>query len=318
MSRLATPARRVEAPKPVSRRGLARNKKIVALAYIAPSLIAVGGSLVFALVLLGSISLRDVKLGKLSAFFKAPLTLTNYVDVLGDPATWRSFGVAIIYVVGSTLIPFVIGLLTALLLNQRMPGQRILRTLALVPWAVPGVTATIAFVWMMQPTYGVVNYMLRSIGLINTDVNWFGDPNLALMAVIIPTSWKSVPFFTLMLLAGLQSIPRELYEAASVDGAGRFAQFRWVTLPGLAPFVLVAIIFSAMHSFREFDFIYASTQGGPNGATETTAVRVYNQAFESFNMGDAATLGVVTFILVGGLLVVLFRRSFKGSLEGFL
>ncbi|WP_345067541.1 sugar ABC transporter permease [Leifsonia kafniensis] len=281
-------------------------------------MIAVGGSLVFALVLLVGMSLRDVSLGRLSAIFAAPLTLTNYVEVLGDPATWRSFLVSLIYTVGSTLLPFIGGLMIALLLNQRMPGQRLLRTLALVPWAVPSVTATVAFVWMMQPTYGVWNYLLRSVGLIDTDVNWFGDPNLALLAVIIPTSWKAIPFFTLMLLAGLQSLSREQYEAAEVDGAGRLARFRWITLPGLAPFILVALLFSAMHSFREFDFIYASTQGGPDGATETAAVRIYNQAFESFDLGNAATLGIVTFVLVAVLVALLFRRLNKGSLEGFL
>lgn len=281
-------------------------------------MIAVGGSLLFALILLAGMSLRDVSLGRLSAIFAAPLTLTNYVEVLGDPDTWRSFLVSAIYVVGSTLLPFIGGLMIALLLNQRMPGQRLLRTLALVPWAVPSVTATVAFVWMMQPTYGVWNYLLRSVGLIDTDVNWFGDPNLALLAVIIPTSWKAIPFFTLMLLAGLQSLSQEQYEAAAVDGAGRLARFRWITLPGLAPFILVSLLFSAMHSFREFDFIYASTQGGPDGATETAAVRIYNQAFESFDLGNAATLGIVTFALVAVLVALLFRRLNKGSLEGFL
>lgn len=311
-------AERVGTPTRASRRGRAFGRKIVVLGYLAPSLIAVAGSLLFALILLGGVSLRDIELGRLSAILEAPLSLTNYAEVLSDPATWRSFGVAILYVIGSTLLPFIAGLAMALLLNQRMPGRRVLRTLALVPWAVPGITATIAFVWMLQPTYGVWNYILRSLGLIDTDVNWFGDPALALIAVILPTSWKAIPYFTLMLLAGLQAIPRELYEAAEVDGAGRFARLRWITLPGLAPFILVSLIFSAMHSFRDFDFIYGSTQGGPDGATETVAVRVFNLAFEDFDMGNAATLGVVTFVLVGVLVALLLRRNAKGSLEGFL
>lgn len=313
-------AARAGMPSRVARRGRGREfgRKVVVLGYLAPSLIAVCGSLIFALLLLGGISLRDIKLGKLSAIFQAPLSLANYGEVLSDPETWRSFGVAIVYVIGSTLLPFIAGLFTALLLNQRMPGRRILRTLALVPWAVPGITAAIAFVWMMQPTYGVFNYMLRSLGLIDTDVNWFGDPALALFAVILPTSWKAIPYFTLMILAGLQAIPRERYEAAQVDGAGWWARLRWITLPGLAPFILVATIFSAMHSFRDFDFIYGSTQGGPDGATETVAVRVFNLAFEEFDMGNAATLGVVTFVLVGILVAVLLKRNSKGALEGFL
>lgn len=320
MTHTASPRRadRRRASHSGARRGRELAKRVVALGYLAPAMIAVVGSMVFALILLVGISLRDVKLGKLEKIFEAPLSIVNYIEVLADPKTWSSFGVTIVYVVGSTLLPFIIGLGMALLLNQKMPGQRLLRTLALVPWAVPGITATIAFVWMAQPTYGVWNYMLRSVGLITEDINWFGDPNLALLAVILPTTWKAIPYFTLMLLAGLQAIPRELYEAAEVDGAGRFARLRWVTLPSLAPFILVSLIFSGMHSFREFDFIYGSTQGGPDGATETIAVRVFNLAFEEFDLGNAATLGVVTFVLVGALVAILIRRNQKGSLEGFL
>ena len=226
--------------------------------------------------------------------------------------------VALLYVIGSTSIPFLIGLVLALMLNQRMPGQRLLRTLALLPWAVPGVTATLAFLWILQPTYGVWNYFLRSVGLIEQDVDWFGDPHTALLAVIIPTAWKGIPFFTLILLAGLQAISPELYEAASIDGADRIGKFRWVTLPGLAPFILIALTFNGLHHFREFDFIYAATKGGPAGATEITAVRIFDLAFQDFDFANAAALGIVTFVVVGVLVFVLFRRNSRGALEGFL
>lgn len=285
---------------------------------IAPGLVWVGGTMLFALILLISISLRDVGLARLEVILSAPLSLANYTEVFTDPATWRSLWISVIYVFGSTAAPFAIGLITALLLNQRMPGQRLLRTLALLPWAIPGVTATVAFMWMLAPTYGVVNYLLRILGIADQDINWFLDPGLALFAVILPTAWKAYPFFTLMLLAGLQSISGEQYEAASIDGAGRMQQFRWVTLPGLMPFIFISVIFNAMYAFREFDFIYASTRGGPAGATETIAVRIYNQAFESFDLGVASALGVLTFVLVGLLVWTLIRRQFKGSLEGVL
>lgn len=285
---------------------------------LAPSMLWVGGTLLFAVLLLASLSLRDVGLGRLEKVLSAPLSFANYAEVFSSPDTWRSFGVSIVYVLGSTAIPFAIGLATALLLNQKMPGQRLLRTLALVPWAVPGVTATIAFMWMMAPTYGVVNFMLRSLGIIDTDINWFSDSNLALLAVIAPTSWKAYPFFTLMLLAGLASVSKEQYEAASIDGAGKLLKFRYVTLPSISPFIFIALIFNAMYAFREFDFIYASTRGGPGGATETIAVRIYNQAFERFDLGMASALGVVTFILIGTIVFFMVRRQYKGSLEGVL
>lgn len=304
---------------PANRRLRPRSRlTLLGTAFLVPSLVFVGGAMLFALILLGSISLRDVELGTLETVLREPLSFVKYTELIADAATWRSFWISLIYVAGSTVFPFAIGIVTALVLNQRMPGQRLLRTLALVPWAVPGVTATVAFMWMLQPTYGVWNYVLRSLGLLSQDVNWFANPETALLAVIIPTSWKAYPFFTLMLLAGLQSIGSEQYEAASLDGAGRLGKFRWITLPALAPFILISVIFNAMYAFREFDFIYASTRGGPAGATETTSVRIFNLAFESFDFGSASALGVVTFLLIGVLVFLLLRRNYKGSLEGFL
>lgn len=320
MTQGVTTGGRLERP-PAPRRGTRKARtrsNALGLAFLVPSMLCVGGAMIFALVLLGAISLRDMELGTIEAILAEPLSLVKYAELFADTATWRSFWVSLLYVGGSTVIPFAIGLGTALVLARKMPGQRLLRTLTLVPWAVPGVTATVAFMWILQPTYGVWNYILRTFGLIDGDVNWFADSSTALIAVIIPTSWKAYPFFTLMLLAGLQSIPKEQYEAASLDGAGRLGKFRWVTLPGLAPFILISVIFNAMYAFREFDFIYASTRGGPSGATETTAVRIFNLAFESFDFGAASALGVVTFVLVGVLVFFLLRRNYKGSLEGFL
>ncbi|POH73120.1 carbohydrate ABC transporter permease [Arthrobacter glacialis] len=305
--------------QPVRRRKMRKaNSPWIGVALMAPTMLWVGGTLVFAVVLLLSLSLRDVGLGPLDKVLAAPLSLVNYAEVLTNADTWRSFGISVVYVAGSTAIPFAIGLGTALLLNQKMPGQRLLRTLVLVPWAVPGVTATIAFMWMMAPTYGVVNYILRTLGIISTDINWFADDSLALLAVIAPTSWKAFPFFTLMLLAGLQSVGKEQYEAASMDGAGKLLKFRYVTLPALSPFIFISVIFNMMYAFREFDFIYASTRGGPAGATETIAVRIYNQAFERFDLGSAAALGILTFALIGAVVFFLVRKKFKGSLEGVL
>ncbi len=260
------------------------------------------------LFLLVNISLREVALSTIGKILAAPFTLSNYGDVTGDPATWRSVWVSLQYVLLGTGGAFLLGLGTAILLNERLPGRRLFRTLMLVPWAIPGVTATVGFLWMLTPTFGVVNYILRSLGLISTDVNWFGDPATALLAVSVPTIWKAYPFFTVMLLAGLQSISGDLYEAAAVDGAGRPARFRWITWPGLRSYAVLALLFNAMYMFREFDFIFASTRGGPGGATETIAIRIYNEAFESFDLGTAAALGTVTFVLVSILVLPLIPR----------
>jgi multiple sugar transport system permease protein len=287
--------------------GPAGRERLVPLLLLSPALLLTFVFLVFALFILVNISLREAKLASLTQLFSSPWTLANYGAALGDSDTWNSLLVTLRYVVFASAWAFALGLGTALLLNQKLPAQRFFRTLILIPWAVPGVTATIAFLWLMQPSFGVVNYVLRSAGWIQTDVSWFASTETALGAVIVPTVWKTYPFFTVMLLAALQSIPRDLYEAASMDGAGSWSKFRFVTWPGIWPVATIALMFNAMHVFREFDFIFASTRGGPSGATESIAIRIYNMAFESFDMAGAAALGVLTFALVAVTMVFFLR-----------
>lgn len=300
------------------RRRRIRLREDVILPYLLllPALLIVLGTVLVPLFILGNLSIRNVGLASLHQVFQAPLTTKHYTSVLGNADTWRSLWISVLYVLGTTSLAFTIGFGTALLLKQAFPGQRIFRTFLLVPWAVPGVTATVAFLWMLTPTFGVVNYILRTIGVTSTDINWFGNPHTALIAVILPTAWKSYPFFAVMLLAGLQSIPNEWYEAAAVDGAGTWNQFRYVTWPGVKRYAMLALIFNAMYTFREFDFIFASTQGGPSGATETIAIRIYNEAFKAFRLGNASALGIITFFLVAGLVLIALRVQSRGSFEG--
>jgi len=284
-----------------------------AIALLAPALAVIGTLLVLPLLLLLTISLKAVKLGNLAVILRANFTWDNYLRVLAEPGTWSSLLVSGSYIVGSSVIAFVIGLATALIVNDKFPAQRLFRTLILLPWAVPGITATIAFLWILQPSFGVLNYMLRSLGLSAQDINWFGDSRLALIAVIFPTVWKTYPFFTIMLLAALQTIPKELYEAGAIDGASGWRKFRWITWPSIRRYAIVALVFNAMYVFREFDFIYASTKGGPQGATDTVAIRIYNLAFESFDMAAASALGALTFVLVAICVFVFIRWQMKGE-----
>lgn len=292
-----------------------REDTVLPYALLFPAIALVVITLVAPLFILGNMSIRDVQMGSLEDIFDAPLTTEHLQSVVSDPGTWNSLRVTVIYVIGTTAIAFGLGLGTALLLNQSFRGRRIFRTLILVPWAVPGITATIAFLWMLTPTFGVVNYVLRTLGITSGDINWFADPSTAMFAVIAPTAWKAYPFFTVMLLAGLQAIPRDHYEAAAVDGAGAVARFRYVTWPGIKRYALLGLLFNGMHTFREFDFIYASTRGGPGGATETIAIRIYNEAFDAFRLGSASALGMVTFVIVALAVAVGLARQLRSSSE---
>ena len=180
----------------------------------------------------------------------------------------------------------------------------------LLPWAVPGVMVSIVFLWLFDASFGVVNYALRSLGLIAVDVAWYTNESTALIAVIVPTIWKAYPFFTLTLLAALQSIPADLYEAAGVDGASARQRFANITWPGIRGPAVLALILNGLWAFREFDIIFAATGGGPAKATETLGIRAYNEAFGYFYMGRAAVIGVL-MLAIAFVFVLVARRELR-------
>lgn len=282
----------------------------VGYALLSPALLAVGFLVAYPLYLVVATSLRQGKTLNLLRISELPLGLGNYRTVLASEATWHSVGVTLVYLVGTIGPAFGIGLGTALLLNRAFPGRRWLRSFILLPWAVPGVIVSIVFLWLLDGSFGVINALLREAGWLATDLAWFATDDTALAAVIAATIWKAYPFFTLTLLAALQAIPASLYEAAQVDGAGPWERFRYVTWPGLRAAATLAVILNTLWALREFDIIYLTTGGGPDRATETLAVRIYQEAFAFFRMGTASALGVLTMALAG-LLVLASLRALR-------
>ena len=277
---------------------------------LTPAIVCVVGLIAYPMYLIVSMSLREGKSLNFLAMNRLPFGIGNYTDVLSDAATWHSLYVSCVYTFGATAPAFVIGLATALLLNRAFPFRRWLRSLLLLPWAMPGVIVTLIFIWLFDASFGVTNYLLRSVGLITSDIAWFNTESTALFAVIVPTIWKSYPFFTLTLLAALQSIPGDLYEAAEVDGAGRVQTFFNITWPGIRGPATLALVLNGLWTFREFDIIYAATGGGPSKATETLGIRAYNEAFGYFNMGKAAVVGVL-MLAIALFAVLLARRPLR-------
>lgn len=280
---------------------------------LSPPALLVLGLIAYPLVLVVEMSLREGKAMNITALGQEPWSLDNYVNVLTDGDTYHSLWITAIYTIVSTVVSMLIGLGTAMLLNRRMPGRRLLRTLILLPWAVPGVVASVVFLFMLDGSYGVVNWVLRSIGLVDHGPQWYFDPATALIAVIAPTVWKGFPFFTLILLAALQSIPDELYEAARVDGAAQLTQFRYITWPAIRGTCVLGLILTGLWTFHAFDLIYPLTRGGPDGATETWAIRIYNEAFGFFHPGSASALGILATVLALVVVASVFpimRRQF--------
>jgi multiple sugar transport system permease protein len=224
--------------------------------------------------------------------------LQNYVHVLSEDAFWNSLRVSLVFTSACVVLHVLIGLGLALLLHRIRFARTALRIAFLTPWMVaPAIGATI-WLWLLEPQFGVVNYLLKSAGLIDSYKVWLGEPGLALASVIAVDVWRGVPFIMLLLLAGLQTIPPEQYEAAEIDGAGPWQRFRFVTLPNLRYILVVASTLDIINTVRHYDIIAVMTGGGPVGATEVLPVLLYNTAFRANQFGRAAAVGVLLLLMV--------------------
>jgi multiple sugar transport system permease protein len=275
------------------RQRLPARDRWLAYGLLAPAFGAVALLVGWPLWVIVQMSIRPGRALELTKLLSQPLGLANFERVLGQSATWAAFGHSAVYTIGTLVPAFALGLVAALLFHRAFPARRWLRSLLLMPWAVPGVIVSISFLWMFDASFGIVNSVLRRLGVLSTDLAWFVDADTAMIAVILPTIWKSFPFFAITMLAALQSIPASLYEAARVDGASAWQQFVHVTWPGIRGPAMLAVLLNTLWTFREFDIIFASTGGGPAGATETLGILLYREAFGSFRFGTAAALGVV-------------------------
>jgi multiple sugar transport system permease protein len=210
----------------------------------------------------------------------------------------------------------VLGLALALALNEIRVARTALRILFLTPWMVaPAVGATI-WLWLLEPQFGVVNYLLMAVGLIATPVAWLGEPGPAFAAVTAVEIWRGVPFVMLLLLAGLQTIPLEQYEAAGIDGANAWQRFRYVTMPNLGYLLVVASTLDTINVVRHYDIIGVMTGGGPAGATEVLPALLYNTAFRANRFGEAAAIGVMLLLMVLAFAMVYLRVTRIGRPEG--
>jgi multiple sugar transport system permease protein len=183
----------------------------------------------------------------------------------------------------------------ALVLSERFRGRGMVRAAMLVPWAIPTVVTSKMFGWLFDGQHGLVNYLLRSVGLIQHNVDWYGSPDFALTTIIIADVWKTTPFMALLLLAGLQTIPDSLAEASVIDGANAWQQFWYVRLPLLAPSLLIAAMFRALDAFRIFDLVYVLTGGGPADSTEVLSTLTYKNLFSALQFGYGSALATSMF-----------------------
>lgn len=230
--------------------------------------------------------------------------LYNYSRLLGDGRFWQSLWNTTLFTVISITIELILGMGIALVLNQSFRGRGFVRTSALIPWALPTAVMGLAWAWIFNGQYGVVNDLLLRLGLMETGITWLGDPTRAMFALIVAEVWKTTPFISILLLAGLQSISVDLYEAHSIDGANPIQSFRQITLPLLMPQIIIALLFRFAQAFGVFDLVQVMTGGGPAGATETVSIYIYATVRRYLDFGYGAALVVVTFLLLVTAVVI--------------
>lgn len=227
--------------------------------------------------------------------------LANYIHLAGNPRFLRSVVVTLAFTVASVALEFVLGLLCALALRRDFRGHRWVLAALLVPWIVPTSVSARMWEWIYNAKFGVLNHLLLSFGLLRDPVVWVGTPTYAMAAAVGAEVWKTTPFMTLLLLAGLKGIPESLYRAAAIDGATPWQAFRHVTWPMLKPIALVALLFRSLDAVRVFDVIYVLTGGGPAGTTETLSIYAYRQLFQNLDLGYGSAVGLTLFALAGAV-----------------
>jgi multiple sugar transport system permease protein len=240
--------------------------------------------------------------------------LDNYREVLRDDAFWDSVGHSVYFVLGSVPATMAIALALALLLNTKIRGLGLFRTAYYLPVITPLVIAAIIWKWVYNGDFGLLNFYLVQLNIIDEPVQWLGDTTWAMPAVIVMNIWKGVGFNMVVYLAGLQAIPAEYYEAADVDGAGPWQQFRRITLPLVAPTTFFLLVINTIGSMKAFDQIFVMTQGGPpgpGGATTTVVYYIYTTAFKFFRMGYASALAYTLFLLMFVVSFAQFRWYIK-------
>lgn len=240
----------------------------------------------------------------------------NYRDLLNDRQFWRSFRIGAIWTVAVTLGEVVLGFILAMLLNAKLPGQALARVLVLAPWAIPPVIKGLMWRLIYHPDAGLLNTYLIQLGILERPINWLNDFTYALPAVILVGIWASLPTTTIVLLAGLQSIPGELREAAAIDGASSWGQFRHVTLPLMQPVVLSISALQFMWNFNAFGLVFILTGGGPAGTTRLPMLFAYEEAFQFGNLAYSSALGTAMVVVIGLVLVFYLRSQYGQSRTG--
>ena len=271
------------------------NRNVLGLLFMLPAGLLLLLFLTYPLGLGVWLGFTDAKIGRVGEW----IGIENYEFLVTDSVFRLSVYNTFLYTVVASVVKFVLGLWLALLLNKNIPFKSFVRAIVLLPFIVPTVLSAIAFWWIYDAQFSIVSWVLVKMGVMDQYINFLGDPNLARMSTIIANIWRGVPFVAICLLAGLQTIPPSMYEAASIDGATPLQQFRHVTLPMLSPIIAVVMTFSVLFTFTDFQLIWVLTRGGPINATHLMATLSFQRAIPGGALGEGAAIAtaMIPFLL---------------------
>ncbi|MFN8444151.1 MAG: sugar ABC transporter permease [Caldilineaceae bacterium] len=223
--------------------------------------------------------------------------LKNYTRMFNDPGFWQVMKTTLIFTALVIAVAIGAGLVTALLFNRPFRFRPAARAMLMLPWAFPDVPVAMIFLWILSPQFGVINLLARMLPGVTENPQWLQIKWLAMAWIVLITSWKAFPFYSLVILAALQAVPQEIYEAAKVDGANGLQLFRHITIPSIWTTLELLVVLASIFSFKQFTFIFLMTGGGPSGATETIVMRIYNTAFRFYDYSYATAFGVAGFVV---------------------
>lgn len=279
----------------------------VGLYFILPAMIVLAMLIAYPVIYTGYLSVTDPH---------GALTGRNFVNALRPAVTRQAFFNTIYWVLGSIVFQVILGTLAAILLNQQFPGRSIVRSITLIPWVVPGIVAATTWAWMFHTEFGIINYMLTSADIVAQPIGWLTNRDTVMPVLIAINVWKLFPFVAIMVLAGLQAIPADLYEAAKVDGASFWQEVWHVTLPQVRPVIVAVTLLLVIWGLNSITLIYAITGGGPANRTMITPIQIFHLAFDSFQFNQAAALSVMFFavaIVIVGVYVRIIPSNTGGA-----
>src|SRR4051794_28667199 len=282
-------------PSPSLGERIAQNRGLTAALFMLPAAAFLLIFLTYPLGLGVWLGFTDTRIGRSGVF----IGLENYESLLTDSIFLLSVFNTILYTVAASVVKFALGLWLALILNGSLRFKAFFRAIVLLPWVVPTVLSAIAFWWIYDAQFSIISWSLRQLGIIDHRINFLGDPTNARASVIAANVWRGIPFVAITLLAGLQTIPQSLYEAATLDGARRSQLFRYVTLPLLTPIIAITMTFSVLFTFTDFQLIYVLTRGGPVNATHLMATLSFQRGISGGQLGEGAAIAVamIPFLL---------------------